>query len=158
VTPDVRTTRLPHNLFVRVQQSPLNGDASYRMLMHQGLLRARKFRVHVTSCQFLSFVLCFTCSRCVWRFWNKQSGTVTCAIVLVTPHIARNSDSSIAFVRTVFNRLELRVMTEITEQPTVLGLIHTASRAEPNRFGLENKPALLNGSIHTARRTEPDRA
>ena len=30
-----------------------------------------------------------------------------------------------------------------------------ASRAEPNRFGLENKPALWNGSIHTACRTEP---
>jgi hypothetical protein len=37
-----------------------------------------------------------------------------------------------------------------------LGLIHTASRAEPNRFGLENKPTLWNGSIHTARRTEPN--
>jgi hypothetical protein len=33
-----------------------------------------------------------------------------------------------------------------------------ASRAEPNRFGLENKPTLWNGSIHTARRTEPGRA
>jgi hypothetical protein len=32
------------------------------------------------------------------------------------------------------------------------------SWAEPNRFGLENKPTLWNGSIHTARRTEPDRA
>jgi hypothetical protein len=39
-----------------------------------------------------------------------------------------------------------------------LGLIHTASGAEPNRYGLENKPALWNGSIRTARRTEPDRA
>jgi hypothetical protein len=39
-----------------------------------------------------------------------------------------------------------------------LGLIHTAGRAEPNRFGLENKPMLWNGSIHTARRTEPDQA
>ena len=31
------------------------------------------------------------------------------------------------------------------------------SRTEPNRFGLENKPTLWNGSIHTARRTEPNR-
>jgi len=28
------------------------------------------------------------------------------------------------------------------------------SRAEPNRFDLENKPTLWNGNIHTARRTE----
>ena len=30
-------------------------------------------------------------------------------------------------------------------------------RIEPIRFGLENKPTLLNGSIHTSRRTEPNR-
>ena len=41
--------------------------------------------------------------------------------------------------------------------PDALGLIHTASRAEPKRFGLENKPTLWKGSIHTARRTEPSR-
>ena len=40
---------------------------------------------------FLTFVLCFTCSRFVWRFWNKQSGTVTCAIVLVTPTVTQVS-------------------------------------------------------------------
>ena len=31
-----------------------------------------------------------------------------------------------------------------------------ASRAEPNPFGLENKPTLWNGSIHSKRRTQPN--
>ena len=49
----------------------------------------------------------------------------------VTTHIARNTDSSIAFVRTVFNRLLSRVMTELPEQPSGLEVCRVAVRLPP---------------------------
>jgi len=102
VTPDVCTTRLPHNLFVRVLQSPLNGDASYRTLMHQGFLRARNFRIRITSCRFSYFCTVFHVLTLCLAFLEQTIGNSDLRDrVTVTPHIACNSDSSIAFVRTV---------------------------------------------------------
>ena len=89
--------------------------------MHQGLLRASNFRVHVTSCSFSYFCTVFhLLTLCLAFLEQTIANSDLRNRATVMPHIARNSDSSIAFVRTVFNLLKSRVMTEIPEQPSGL--------------------------------------
>jgi len=100
--------------------------------MHQGALRARNFRMHVTSCRFSYFCTVFHVLTLCLAFLEQKIGNSDLRNrATVTPHIARNSDSSITFVRTVFNRLESRVMTEIREQTSGLEVCRVAVRLPP---------------------------
>ena len=110
------------------------------MVMHQGLLRASNFRVHVTSCSFSYFCTVFhLLTLCLGFLVQTTANSDLRNRATVTPHIPRNNDSSIAFVRTVFNRLKSRVMTEITEQSSGLKVCRVAVRLPTFR---PDRPAI----------------